>query len=227
MIPIGDQNVRGAATPWVKYVLMLINGLVFLYQLTLSPPELNAFLFRWGAVPAQIMQGQELVTVVTSTFLHGGWFHLITNMIFLSVFGDNIEAVYGHLGFLIFYLAGGVIATLAHAFFNMGSEIPSVGASGSIAAILGSYIVLFPRSRVRVLLILGIFITITRVTAVIVLGLWALLQFFNAFAQLTAETAQTAGVAYWAHIGGFVFGLVVGLLLRGRADRVELEWVGR
>jgi membrane associated rhomboid family serine protease len=227
MIPIGDQSVRNAPTPWVRTGLVAINVLVFIYQVTLSPPQLQQFIIRWGSVPAQIMQGQELLTVVTSMFLHGGWFHLISNMLFLWVFGDNIEAVFGHFSFLAFYLIGGIIATLAHVFFNPASPVPSVGASGAIAAVLGAYIVMFPRSRVRVLLILGIFITITRVTAIVVLGLWAVLQVFNAVAQLAAETAQTAGVAYWAHIGGFVFGLLLGFVYRGRAQDMELERMGR
>lgn len=223
MFPVGDQEVRGAGPGVVTWVLIIINVLVFLFEATLSRSGLESFVREFGVVPAQIMGGEGLWTLLTSMFLHGGWLHLIGNMLFLWVFGDNIEAVLGHIGYLVFYLAGGLAASAVHIVFNLGSSVPSVGASGAIAAVLGAYVVMFPQSRVKVLLFLGYFMRVTRVTALMFLGLWAIMQFFNGIASLGAATAQTAGVAYWAHIGGFVFGLVVGFLFRKQASQLRLE----
>lgn len=223
MFPIGDEDVRGAGPPFVTWALIAINTLVFLYEASLSQQALQDFIFRWGVVPANITQGVGLATLLTSMFLHGGWVHLIGNMLFLWVFGDNIEAVTGHVLYLGFYLLGGLAASLAHIFFNLGSEVPSVGASGAIAAVLGAYIVMFPRSQVRVLVFLGYRAGVTRVTALVFLGIWAITQLFNGVASLGAPTAQTGGVAFWAHIGGFVFGLLGGFLFRNRAGRVATE----
>jgi len=223
MFPIGDERIRGAETPWVTISFILINVAVFVYELTLGLPELEAFYLRWGVVPAEIMAGNQLITLITAQFIHGGWLHLIGNMLFLWVFGDNIEVVLGHIGYLLFYLVGGAIASMGHVLVNSSSTTPSVGASGAIAAILGAYILMFPQARVRVLLFLGFFITTTRVTALIFLGLWAFIQLFNGVASLGAPTAQTAGVAYWAHIGGFVTGVVVGLIFKGRAARLRID----
>lgn len=223
MFPIGDERIRGAKTPWVTISFILINVAVFVYELTLSLPALEAFYIRWGVVPAEIVAGNRWITLITAQFIHGGWLHLLGNLLFLWVFGDNIEVVLGHLGYLIFYLAGGAIASLAQVLVQPSSTIPSVGASGAIAAILGAYILMFPQSRVRVLLFLGFFITTTRVAALIFLGLWAIIQLFSGVASLGAPTAQTAGVAYWAHIGGFVTGILVGLLFKGRAERLRID----
>jgi len=220
MIPIGDDQVRGASPPVVNWVLIAINVLVFIYQVTLSEPALEGLFFSWGVIPAEVVQGDGWLTLLTSMFLHGGWLHLIGNMVFLWVFGDNIEAVLGHVAYLGFYLLGGLAASAAHILTNLGSTIPSVGASGAIAAVLGAYVVMFPRSRIKVLLLLGFFATVTRVTALLFLGFWIVSQFLNGFASLGAPTAQTEGVAWFAHIGGFTFGVLGGLLLRGRARDV-------
>jgi membrane associated rhomboid family serine protease len=217
MFPIGDDNIRGSGPAWVTYALVVINVLVFLYESTLHPNALQQFFLQWAVQPVAILSGMQLHTLLTSMFLHGGWMHLIGNMVFLWVFGDNIEAVLGHLGYLVFYLAGGLAASAAHIFFNAGSAIPSLGASGAIAAVLGAYIVMFPRSQVRALILLGFFARVTRVSAVLFLGIWFATQLFSGIASLGPATAQTAGVAFWAHIGGFVFGVMGGFLLRGRA----------
>jgi membrane associated rhomboid family serine protease len=219
MIPIGDDNVRGARPAFVNYALIAINVIVFLYESTLPPNALQAFFNQWAVQPVEILAGQEWITLLTSMFLHGGWLHLIGNMVFLAVFGDNIEAVLGHLGYLIFYLIGGLAASAAHIFFNLESMIPSLGASGAIAAVLGAYLVLFPRSQVRALIFLGFFSTITRVSALLFLGIWFVTQLFSGIASLGPATAQTSGVAFWAHIGGFIAGLLGGYLLRGRMAR--------
>ena len=216
MFPIGDDNIQGAGPAYVNWILIVINVVLFLFEITLSEPALNAFINQYGVVPAFIMNGQNMLSLLTSMFLHGGWLHLIGNMVFLWVFGDNIESVLGHMAYLVFYLAGGLAATAAHIFFNLDSSIPSLGASGAIAAVLGAYLVMFPRARVRVFMFIGIGGFVTRVTALIFLGIWFVTQLFSGVASLGVPTAQTSGVAFWAHIGGFVFGLVVGFLLRGR-----------
>jgi membrane associated rhomboid family serine protease len=220
MIPIGDDDVRGAGPPVVTWLLIAANVVAFLFELTLSPPELEQFFMTFGVVPAQIQQGDNLLALLTSMFLHGGWLHIVSNMLFLWVFGNNIEAVLGKTLYLLFYLAGGLAASVIHIIFNLGSNIPSVGASGAIAAVLGAYIVLFPRSQVRVLVI-SFYMGVTRVAAIVFLGFWFITQLFTGVASLGAQTAQTGGVAFWAHIGGFVFGVLIAVLMRGQTQRVR------
>lgn len=220
MIPIGDENIQGAGPAFINWLLIVINTVVFLFEVTMSQPALEAFINQWGVIPVNILNGQNMITLFTAMFLHGGWLHLIGNMVFLWVFGDNIEDIMGHLGYLIFYLAGGIAANLTHVFFNPTSNIPSLGASGAIAAVLGAYIIMFPRAQVRALVLFGIGGFITRISALIFLGIWFVTQLFNGVASLGVPTAQTSGVAVWAHVGGFVFGLLLGFLFRGRASRV-------
>jgi membrane associated rhomboid family serine protease len=221
MIPIGDTNVRGSGPAVITILLVITNVLVFIIMLTLSQPELEVFVHQWGAVPVDVLQGAALHTLLTSMFLHGGWLHLVSNMLYLWVFGDNIEHTFGSFWYLIFYLLGGLSAAVSHVMLNPDSTLPSVGASGAIAAILGAYVVMYPRSRVKLLIFLGIFFWVTRIQAVFFLGIWAVTQFFYGIADLGAETAQTGGVAFWAHIGGFVFGLFVGILFRGQRARLD------
>ena len=223
MFPIGDTEIKGARLAVVTITLVVLNTLVFLYEITLSQPALEAFYQQWAVVPAKIMQGQNLITLLTSMFIHGGWMHLIGNMVFLWVFGDNVEQVLGHVMYLIFYLAGGLVASAAHIFFNLGSTIPSLGASGAIAAVLGAYIIMFPHSRIRLLIFTGYGTGITRASALFFLGVWAVTQFLTGVASLGAPTAQTTGVAVWAHVGGFVFGLLIGFLLKSRARNLQFE----
>ena len=208
VIPIGDQNRPGAPVPYVTYAIVALNALVFIYMLTLSTTRLESFVLTYGAVPANIAHGEGLITLLTSTFIHGGWLHIIGNMIFLWVFGDNIEAALGHWIYLAFYLVAGVLAGLSQVVVDLQSTIPSIGASGAIAGVMGCYAILFPAREVRVLIIA----VVTRVSALVFLGVWALLQFFNGLLALRVQTAQTGGVAVWAHVGGFAFGVVVGLI---------------
>jgi membrane associated rhomboid family serine protease len=219
VFPIADDNIRGAPPPIITWALVVLNVLVFLYQLTLSQAALRNFFSTFGAVPVLILQGEQLYSLITSMFLHGGWLHIIGNMVFLYVFGDNVETVMGKLGYLVFYLVGGLAASAAFIVLHPDTMIPSLGASGALAAVLGAYIVMFPRSQVRALVFLGFFVTVTRITAFVFLGLWFVLQLFQGFGALGAE--QTGGVAYWAHIGGFLFGLVVGFVLRNRAREIK------
>jgi membrane associated rhomboid family serine protease len=217
MFPIGDTEVKGAGPGIVTIGLIVVNVLVFLYEAMLSQQALENFIYNYGVIPAQVAQGEGLGTLFTSMFIHGGWLHLIGNMLFLWVFGDNIEAVLGKVWYIIFYLAGGLAASAAHILFNWDSTIPSVGASGAIAAILGAYIVMFPQSRIQLFVLTGLGAGVTRVTALVFLGIWAIMQLFSGLASLGVETAQTGGVAFWAHLGGFVFGLAAGFLFKGSA----------
>jgi membrane associated rhomboid family serine protease len=217
MIPIGDQDVRGAGPGIVNWLLVGINVLVWLLMVTMNPQEAQAFFMTFGAVPVEIMRGQNLFSLITSIFLHGGWLHIITNMLFLAIFGDNIEVTLGHGWYFLFYLAGGLLASLTHIFIYPDSTIPMVGASGAIGAVLGAYVVMYPRSRVRVFIFPFI---VTRITAVFFLGFWFILQLYTGVGAI-AETAETDGVAVWAHVGGFVFGMVIGILFRGMRRRLE------
>jgi membrane associated rhomboid family serine protease len=213
MLPIGDERVHGPA-PLVTFGLIALNVLAFLVELT-QPSEaaLQSFIQAWGVVPREYSLARDLPptiplpfwsTLFTSMFLHGGWMHLGGNMLYLWIFGDNLEKVMGAVRFLIFYLACGVAASLAHIFFGSGSSIPAVGASGAISGVLGGYLFLFPRNRVRVLTRGGI----AHVPAIVVLGFWIVIQMINGIGSMAATT-ETAGVAYMAHIGGFVAGLVL------------------
>ncbi len=236
MIPIRDDAPR-YSTPYVNYFLLTVNIVVFLAMWLSGQRGAQMAVDIFGYYPARIVglvQGVSEVrvasgvvlpvnsaavaTIFTSMFMHASWLHLIGNMVFLWIFGDNVEDILGHIPYLLFYLAGGVVAAAAQIFFTPTSSIPSLGASGAIAAVLGAYIVMFPRARVRTLVFVGI-IFVTRVSAIIFLGIWFIIQLFSGVTSLGADTAQTSGVAFWAHIGGFIFGLVVGLLFRGRASR--------
>lgn len=210
IFPIGDDQVKGGHFPLLSYSFIALNVGIFLFQISLPPNQLNAFIFEYGSIPVETMQGKDLFTLVTSMFLHGGWMHLIGNMLFLWVFADNIEATIGSFRFFIFYLLGGLAAHAAHIYFNLYSEIPTVGASGAISAVMGAYLVMFPTSRIRVLFIIFSF----NVSAYIFLGLWIWQQWMSGTAALEVNTAETAGVAWWAHIGGFAFGLVAGFYYR-------------
>ena len=230
MVPIGDEHDGRVLTPVVNFVLIGINVLVFLYQLILPDtrfdPALQEFIFRWGAVPAEISRGRDLFALVTSMFLHGGWLHIAGNMLFLWVFGDNVEDTMGHVRYLLFYLLCGIGAGLAQVLIDANSEIPLVGASGAISGVLGAYIVLFPHGRIRTLIFLGFFVTTVLVPAWVQIGLWVVLQFFNGIASLGARTEETGGVAFWAHIGGFVAGAVLVWLFKDQ-DAVDRQRAAR
>lgn len=230
MIPIGDDNRGRQRYPIVNLILILTNIAVFVYQLTLPPLKLEEFIFTFGAIPAEITTGTDLppevsfpvyLTVFTSMFLHGGVAHLAGNMLFLWIFGDNVEDSMGHFRYLIFYLLGGVAAALAQSFIGgSDSSVPMVGASGAISAVMAGYLVLFPRGLVRVLVLVGIIPFIFMVPALLVIGLWILFQFMNGFASFSVPTEETGGVAFFAHIGGFVAGFLMVWLFR---DRREVE----
>lgn len=212
MFPIGDENRQGHITPLVNYLLIAINAAVFYSQLSLGSEEaIQGFINHYGVVPREILARQDLFTLLTSMFVHGGWAHIIGNMLFLWVFGDNVEDAFGHLGYLVFYLVTGVTASGAHIFLNPGSSIPSVGASGAISGVLGAYLIFFGNNSIRVLI--AYFITV--VPAWMMIGLWAAQQFIATYGSVARTAQTTGGVAYAAHAGGFLAGMLLALLLRG------------
>jgi hypothetical protein len=231
LIPIRDDNPARSA-PVVTRALIVANAVLFLYELSLGP-QLRAFMYEWGMVPlrlsAAVHVGNEpvvgpAVTLLTSTFLHGGWMHLIGNMWYLWIFGDNIEDRFGHARFLLFYLFAGVFAGFIHYLTAADSSVPTVGASGAIAAVLGAYLVAFPRARVLTLVPVFFFIQFVWLPALLVLGLWFFLQFFSGALSLSYDS--TGGVAWWAHIGGFAFGVAAAQWRGRRRPRPESEaWV--
>ena len=220
MIPIGDEQVTGGPPPLLNYALIALNVLAFLLELS-QPSEraLQSFITAWGVVPREYSSGHDIApliplpfwsTLITSMFLHGGWMHLGGNMLYLWIFGDNLNKVMGQVRYFLFYMVCGLAAGLAHIAFNSGSGVPSVGASGAISGVLGGYMVLFPRNRVRVMMRGGI----TAVPAYVMLGLWILIQIVSGAMD---QGGEGGGVAFMAHIGGFAAGLVlVKLFAAGR-----------
>lgn len=212
MIPIRDE-IPTRRVPVVNYLLIAANILVFI-QVWLLDPNQGSLVDRYAMIPAHFTSGLDLgdfISIFTSMFMHAGFAHIAGNMLYLWIFGDNIEDRLGHLGYLIFYLVGGVAASLAHIITNPGSQIPTVGASGAIAAVLGAYLVMYPQSRIATFIPIGFFMRLTMMPAVVVLGLWFILQLFSG--AVTYGGADVGGVAFWAHVGGFVAGVVMALLL--------------
>ncbi len=221
MVPVGTQeNPPRTRFPIITLIIVLVNLLVFSYELLVlnngGEEALNAFVTSYGSVPEEIVDGRHLSTLLTSMFVHAGFVHIIFNMIFLLVFGDNVEDRLGHGRYLLFYIAAGLGASFAQVMVDPTSQIPSVGASGAIAGVLSGYVLLFPRGMVRVLVFLGLFTSIARFPALLFIGFWFLIQFFNGIVSFGVTTAETGGVAYWAHIGGFVAGLVLAPILKTR-----------
>ncbi len=224
MVPIRDENPV-YNPPWVTRALILINIGVFIYQLQLPVEQLEDFFFTWAFVPCQLMNScqvdlpaspfPEWITLITSQFLHGSFGHIIGNMLYLAIFGNNVEDCLGHFKFLIFYISCGVLAALTQGFFSPDSALPTLGASGAIAGVLGAYIIRFPRARITMLPIIWIPITF-RLPAIFFLGFWFIMQLLYGVASLDVDAAmgsEPGGVAYWAHAGGFVFGGILGPLL--------------
>jgi len=212
MFPIGDDNTSRRTVPLVTYALIALNVLFFFMELSGG----DAFIEKWAFVPSRFLANPvgESLTLFTSMFMHAGWVHLGGNMLYLWIFGDNVEDRFGHIQFTIFYLLCGLAATFAQLAFSLGSNIPNLGASGAIAGVLGAYILLFPKGRVRVLQGQQVI----QVPALIVIGLWIVLQLFSGIGSID-NLAQTGGVAYMAHIGGFLAGFVLTFFLRGSRGR--------
>lgn len=213
IFPIGDDQVKGGHFPLFSYGFIIVNVAIFLFQVNLPYDTQEAFIYHYGSIPREIVNGEDWFTLITSMFLHGGWMHLIGNMLFLWVFADNIEATIGSFRFLIFYFLGGLAAHAAHIYFNWGSDIVTVGASGAISAVMGAYLVMFPTSKVKIWAFIIFFF---RVPAILFLGIWIWQQSVSGLASLDVATAETAGVAWWAHIGGFAYGVIAGIYYRIR-----------
>jgi membrane associated rhomboid family serine protease len=210
MLPIGDDNSARRTVPLVTYALIVLNVLFFFVELNGG----DAFIMKWAFVPSRFLANPvgDFPTLFTAMFMHAGPVHLGGNMLYLWIFGDNVEDRFGHIQFAIFYLLCGVAATFAQLAFSMDSNVPNLGASGAVAGVLGAYILMFPQQKVRVL----IGRVVTPMSAIIVIGFWIVLQFFSGIGSI-ANTADTGGVAYMAHIGGFIAGFVLTFLLRGNS----------
>ena len=228
MIPFRD-NIRSQTRPVVTVSLIIVNSLVFLYELSLGQ-NLMPFMYEYGVVPINVFQwpasGQSLVSIVipyfSSMFLHGGWLHLIGNMWYLWIFGDNVEDRLGHGGFLLFYVLAGLGAGGVHTALNYYVTIPSVGASGAIAGVLGAYLLLYPFARILTLIPLFFFWQIIEIPAIIVLGFWFVMQFLSGTSSLSVAEPAAGGVAWWAHIGGFIAGMILLGLMPRKPDNRKL-----
>ena len=210
MIPLRDV-IPSRTFPFFTITFIVLNAVAFLFEVSLSEPALEEFMLAYGVVPARF----SWLTLATSMFLHGGWLHFLGNMLYLWIFGDNVEDRLGHWRFVLFYLFCGAAAALAHVFMNPNSGIPTIGASGAIAGVMGAYLVLYPHSRVLALVPLFIIWEIIEVPAIIFLGIWFLMQFFSGVGSIAAEAgARTGGIAFWAHVAGFLAGMAAVLVLR-------------
>ncbi len=211
MLPIGDDNTGRRSVPLVTYALIALNVLFFFVELSGG----DAFIMQWAFVPSRFLANPaaDFITIFTSMFMHAGWVHLGGNMLYLWIFGDNVEDRLGPVKFLGFYLLCGIAATMAQLAFSLGSDIPNLGASGAVAGVLGAYLIMFPQGRVHVLQGRQVI----QMPALIVIGFWIVLQFFSGIASIS-DTADTGGVAYMAHIGGFIAGVVLTYLLGGSSS---------
>jgi len=219
MIPLRDV-IPSRTYPGVTIALITVNALAFLYEVSLTDPQLNAFVNTWALVPVHF----SWLTVVTSMFLHGGWLHAIGNMWFLWIFGDNVEDRVGHGRYLVFYLLCGTVAALAQALSDPASTVPTIGASGAVAGVMGGYIVLYPHSRILTLLPIFVFIQLIEVPAAVFLGLWFVLQLFGGVGALMTTGRDTAGgIAFWAHVAGFAAGALL-IKVFSRPERAAVEW---
>jgi membrane associated rhomboid family serine protease len=215
MVPLGDASRRPRIKAGVTLLIIAVNAYVFLLELAGG----NRFVRTWSAVPASITHGHHTITLLTSMFMHASWMHIIGNMIFLWAFGPEIEDAMGRARYLIFYLVGGLVAMLAQVLANPSSTVPNLGASGAIAAVMGAFIITYPRDRIKAVLFIAIFFRITFIPAALLIGFWFLIQLFDAGS--VAQT-QKGGVAYLAHVGGFLFGLATARLFE---DRRKLAWI--
>jgi membrane associated rhomboid family serine protease len=214
LIPLSDASRRPVRLPVVTAFIIVVNVFVFLLELMRG----DAFVMQWSAIPAQIISGHHWITIFTAMFMHGSWSHIIGNMIFLWAFGPEIEDAMGRGRYLLFYLAGGLVAMLAQILADSHSTVPNLGASGAIAAVMGGFIVTYPRDRIKAVLFIFVFVRITFIPAALLIGFWFLTQLVHAGA---VAQVQTGGVAYLAHVGGFVFGAVTARLFEGSSRIVD------
>lgn len=217
MIPIRDHNPSGKI-PVFTYLILGVNVLVSVYMLGLSPSALEAFVAQYAVIPAVITSGRNLISLFTSMFLHAGLGHLISNMIFLHIFGDNMEDTFGHFKFLVFYFVCGLAASGLQILLSPTTQIPMLGASGAIAGVMGGYLVLFPRRKIDILIIFGLFVRRTTVPAYFMLFYWFAFQLLFGATSLAAMTGEMGGIAYFAHVGGFAVGWLITQLGKRNRD---------
>lgn len=210
VVPLSDATRRPTRFPAITALIVAINVAVFIAELMRG----DAFVLKWSAVPADIVAGHHWITILTAMFMHGSWSHIIGNMVFLWAFGPEIEDAMGPLRYLVFYLVGGIVAMLVQIAFIPGSTVPNLGASGAIAAVMGAFVITYPRDRMRSLLVIFIFVHITEIPAALLIVVWFLIQLVNA--GTVANNVQGGGVAYLAHVGGFIFGAVTTRLFERR-----------
>jgi len=215
MLPLGDENPT-KIKPIVNWTIIIASILAFLWQTSRGEPYFILSLYNYGLVPARITSGSGLHTFITSIFLHGGWSHLLGNMLFLAIFGDNIEDCCGHLRYLAFYLATGIAASAFWMLTTWGANFPAVGASGAISGVLGAYFILYPNAKIRTLIGVGLFMRIIRIPAYMMIGMWFFYQL------LLASFPLNTGVAYTAHIGGFLAGMALSRIIRPKLRRRQV-----
>ncbi len=220
-IPLRDISRRPVHRPVVTISIIVINVVVFLLELAGGEP----FVEQWAVIPAHIVAGQHWITILTAMFMHAGWMHIIGNMVFLWAFGPEIEDAMGPLRYLAFYLLGGIVASVAQIAAMSSSTVPNLGASGAIAAVMGAFLITYPRDKIRTLLLLGWFITVTVIPASVLIGIWFLIQLFSQVGSVVAAQSG-GGVAYMAHVGGFIFGAVIAKLFED-PRRIAAQSVSR
>ncbi|MDI6727612.1 MAG: rhomboid family intramembrane serine protease [Thermodesulfovibrionales bacterium] len=216
MIPLSDVDRRPLHFPVITALIIGANVLVFMLELAKG----ENFIMRWSLIPSEIASGRNLITMLTAMFIHGGWLHIIGNMVYFWAFGPEIEEAMGRIFYPVFYLSGGLVATLAQVAMNPASSIPNLGASGAIAAVMGAFLVTFPHDRIRTVILLGWFVFIRFIPATILVGFWFAIQLFSEVGAV-AQRQTGGGVAYMAHIGGFVFGMALARLFESRHRRAE------
>ena len=214
LIPLTDASRRPVRMPVVTALIIVVNVIVFVMELANGEP----FVMQWSVIPAEISSGHHWITILTAMFLHGSWSHIIGNMVFLWAFGPEVEGAMGRGRYLVFYLIGGVVAMLAQVIADPHSTVPNLGASGAIAAVMGAFLVMYPRDQIKSILMIFIFVKITFIPACLLIGVWFLTQIINAG---QVAKVQSGGVAYLAHVGGFIFGVVIGRLFIHRMGPVD------
>jgi len=223
MLPLYD-TVRSRKFPLINLTLVLANVLAFLYELQMDPAALKEFIFTWGLIPARFLSDPNTVwtTIFSSMFLHGGWFHIINNMWVLLIFGDNVEARMGKIRYLIFYLLSGLAAGLLQTYIQPTSSVPMIGASGAVAGVLGAYLILFPRSRIASLVPILFIFTIVEIPAMLFLIFWFVSQLYSGLGAI--QGGGESGIAWWAHVGGFLFGVLMVSFFAIRKRTVYSPW---
>ena len=217
MIPFGDASRQPRRSPVVTTTIIVVNALVFLLELRGA----DAFVKQWSVIPADIVAGRHWVTILTAMFMHGGWMHIIGNMVFLHAFGPEVEDAMGRISYLAFYLLSGLVASLAQIAAMPHSTVPNLGASGAIAGVMGAFLITYPRDRIKILVFFWWFIRVTVIPAAVLIGLWFLIQIFSQVGNIAST--QSGGVAYMAHVGGFIFGAATARVFEGFRRIAESE----